>query len=84
MNIIRQIQPNGAPIIVDVQADDDGKIIRNTVRVFPIIPSDPPHIGEDIYSYNGSPKGKHEQEWLTLFHQPNKLRRKPKKDDETN
>lgn len=46
MNIIRQIQPNGAPIIVDAQADDAGNILKDTVRVYPIIPSDPPRIGE--------------------------------------
>ena len=83
MNIIRQIQPNGMPFIVDVQADDDGKIIRNTVRVFPIIPSDPPRIGENVYTY-ATPKGKHEKQWLSCFPRSNNNHRKPKKDDETN
>ena len=80
MNIIRQIQPKGAPIIVDAQVDDEGNILRDTVRVYPIIPSDPPRIGEGFYS--APPKGR-EQEWLLLFQQPSKLRKKPKKDNET-
>tara|TARA_Y100000004_G_C8804644_1_gene364983 strand:- start:256 stop:477 length:222 start_codon:yes stop_codon:yes gene_type:complete len=51
MNIIRQIQPKGAPIIVDAQTDDEGNIIKDTVRIFPIIPSDPPRIGEGLPLY---------------------------------
>jgi len=82
MNIIRQIQPNGMPLIVDVQADDDGNILRDTVRVYPIIPSDPPRIGENVYTC-ATPKGKHENQWLSLFSRPNNSHKKPKKDDET-
>tara|TARA_R100001129_G_C5316245_1_gene246479 strand:+ start:957 stop:1139 length:183 start_codon:yes stop_codon:yes gene_type:complete len=48
MNIIRQIQPKGAPIIIDAQTDDEGNILKETVRIFPILPTDPPLIGEGL------------------------------------
>ena len=48
MNIIRQIRPKGAPIIIDAQTDDDGNILKETVRIFPILPTDPPLIGEGL------------------------------------
>ncbi len=48
MNIIRQIRPKGAPIIVDAQTDDGGNILKDTVRIFPILPTDPPRIGKGL------------------------------------
>ncbi len=36
MQIIREILPNGKPIIVDALIDDDGEVMPDTVRVFPV------------------------------------------------
>ena len=74
MNIIRQIQPNGAPIIVDAQTDGEGNILKDTVRVFPIIPSDPPRIGEG-FPLNITDKPRKGDTFFFF---------KPKKNDETN
>tara|TARA_R100001440_G_scaffold868_1_gene2900 strand:- start:25992 stop:26219 length:228 start_codon:yes stop_codon:yes gene_type:complete len=48
MNIIRQVKPKGAPIIVDALLDDDGNIIKETLKIYPILPTDPPLIGEGL------------------------------------
>ena len=48
MNIVRHISPNGAPIIVQSELDEDGEVIRDTVKLFPILPTDPPIVGEEI------------------------------------
>ncbi len=74
MNIIRQIQPKGAPFIVDAETDDEGNILKDTVRVYPIIPSDPPRIGECI-PLNVVDKTREGASFLFI---------KPKKDNETN
>ena len=48
MNLVRHISPNGAPIIVQSELDDEGEVIRDTVKLFPILPTDPPTIGDEI------------------------------------
>ena len=48
MNIVRHISPNGAPIIVQSELDEDGEVIRDTVKLFPILPTDPPTVGDEI------------------------------------
>ena len=70
MNIIRQIQPKGAPIIIDAQTDDEGNIIKDTVRIFPIIPSDPPRIGEGL-PFNFKDHAKNRVEEQANFFFPN-------------
>ena len=48
MNIVRHISPNGAPIIVQSELDEDGEVVRDTVKLFPILPTDPPTVGDEI------------------------------------
>lgn len=48
MNLVRHISPNGAPIIVQSELDDEGEVIRDTVKLFPILPTDPPTVGDEI------------------------------------
>jgi len=48
MNLVRHISPNGAPIIVQSELDDEGEVIRDTVKLFPILPTDPPTVGDEM------------------------------------
>lgn len=56
MKIVRHVSPNGAPIIVQSQLDDNGEVIKETVRLFPIIYRDGSHyVGEELSSLTVSP-----------------------------
>jgi len=49
MKIVRHVSPNGAPIIVQSQLDDNGEVIKETVRLFPIIFKHGSHyVGEEL------------------------------------
>ncbi len=36
MQIIREILPNGKPLVIDALIDDDGEVMPDTVRVYPV------------------------------------------------
>jgi len=56
MKIVRHVRPNGAPIIVQSQLDDNGEVIKETVRLFPIIFKHGSHyVGEELDSLTVAP-----------------------------
>lgn len=36
MQVVREILPNGKPIILDALIDDNGEVMPNSIRVFPV------------------------------------------------
>jgi|TARA_R100001510_G_scaffold32420_1_gene28946 hypothetical protein len=48
MRIIRQVFPQGHPIIVDAQLDDDNGVVQDSVVIYPILPDG--IIGQPIFS----------------------------------
>ena len=49
MKIVRHVRPNGAPILVQSQIDDNGEVIKETVRMFPIINKNGiPYVGQEL------------------------------------
>ena len=59
MKIVRHVSPNGAPIIVQSQIDDNGEVIKDSVRLFPIIYKNGSHyVGEELTSITVHPSVK--------------------------
>lgn len=48
MRIIRQVFPQGHPIIVDAQLDDDNGVVQDSVVIYPILPDG--IIGQPIFN----------------------------------
>ena len=38
MNLVREIMPNGMPVIIEALLDDDGEVELDTIRMFPMSP----------------------------------------------
>ena len=38
MNLVREIMPNGMPVIIEALLDDDGEVELDTIRMFPMFP----------------------------------------------
>ena len=57
MNIVRHIRPNGAPIIVQAHLDDEGEVIRETVKLYPIIipPTNCETVGDEMKTVETTP-----------------------------
>jgi|TARA_Y100000593_G_scaffold85245_1_gene162009 hypothetical protein len=38
MNLVREIMPNGMPVIIEALLDDDGEVELDSIRMFPLFP----------------------------------------------
>jgi len=47
MRLLRQVRPQGFPIIVDAEISEDGTVIKNSVTIYPIHPNGT--IGEPLF-----------------------------------
>ena len=60
MLMIREILPNGIPIIIDAELDEDGSVKDESIRIYPIfdIPEsgDDKIVGEHFPSLEGQPE----------------------------
>jgi|TARA_R100001530_G_scaffold84985_2_gene59210 hypothetical protein len=55
MHILRQVFPQGFPIIVDAQLDGEGGVVQDSVTIYPIQPDG--IIGEPIFNKSAPEMG---------------------------